>query len=150
MGSCSSGNPMLNPQLNLRVVPARSPGALRRAAWPGQWCSGAAFLNLISTQTFKNNQQGSLCAPKCSHIYDSSNVWGKTQPKDLIEKLLLSLRKVIFIKITLFQLLRILKLLRRQQISLILISELKRPGMLAILSSKWRHWGPKRTKQTGS
>lgn len=102
--------------LNLGIVPglrqvSRCPE--EGSAHSGQWSSGSAPSSplLISTQTFKNNQQGGLCAPKCSHIYDSSYVGKKAQPQDLIKPFLLSLRMVIFIIITLFPLLRTLKAL---------------------------------------
>ena len=87
--------------LNLGVVPAGSLGALQKAtlssAQPGQSCSGPA----PPPPNF-NNQQGLLCAPKCSLIYDSSSGGsgrggGQTQLKDLIEKFLLGPRRVIFI-----------------------------------------------------
>ena len=58
--------------LNLGVVPAGSLGALQKAtlssAQPGQSCSGPA-----PPPSNFNNQQGLLCAPKCSLIYDSSS-----------------------------------------------------------------------------
>lgn len=65
--------------LNLRVIPALSQGDLTKPAWslawPSHWGSCSASLpiplpaplprpNLIPTQTFNNNLQGSLCAPK--------------------------------------------------------------------------------------
>ena len=92
--------------LNLRVVPTGSPGALRKAAQssaqPGWWYSGPAPplpqfqlkpLRTINKEVFV--LQNVL-------IYDSSSVGGKTQPKDLIEKFLLSPRIVIFIIINSF------------------------------------------------
>lgn len=67
--------------LNLRVIPAQARGAWS-SAQPRHWCSRSAshHPDLISTQTFNNNRQGSLCARKCSHIYDHSNVGWNTQP----------------------------------------------------------------------
>lgn len=97
--------------LSLRVVPAGSLGALQKttlsSAQPGRSCSGPA----PPSPNF-NNQQGPLCVPKCSLIYDSSSggSGGQTQPKGLIEKFLLSPRRVILIIITFFPLLRTLKL----------------------------------------
>lgn len=70
--------------------------AVPRQTLPTVWLSQATgaeallLADLISAQTFNNNLQESLCAPKCSNMGEN------IQPKDLIEKCFLSLRVVIF------------------------------------------------------
>lgn len=100
--------------LNLSVVPAlfsrcptRRGAALSRAA-VGPLVRRLFTPNLVSTQTFHNNPQGSLCAPRVL-IYESFTGGESTQPKELMEKCFLSLRIVIFIIMALLPLLRTLK-----------------------------------------
>lgn len=106
--------------LNLRVIPALSQGDLTKPAWslawPSHWGSCSASLPLPSLPPSPAPTSFQLkplitiykevfVLQKCSHIYDSSNLGGNIQPKDLIGKYFLSLRIVIFIIITLFPLL---------------------------------------------
>lgn len=92
--------------LNFRVVPTGSPGALRKAArssaQPGWWYSGPAPpLPQFQLKPSRAINKEVLVLQNVL-IYDSSSLGGKTQPKDLIEKFLLSSRILIFIIINSF------------------------------------------------